>query len=448
MGSKKLKAVVAWGDKGVRVARPKEFMALADMKRDEIIHVPGWGLNYAPHGGGPLRPQFPKEAFYEGRVCKKACSVCFNPEFDIQRITTGRFAGLQGSSFYWVLRDFAGLLKIQDWREMVALEDLVNRTGLDYVTCFKMFSFLCKLYDRGIISKEDTDGLELKVGDYDCYAQMTDKILKRRGIFAAAADGWYVLGQRVGIELLDDFKIGFPVIKGGDGLLDARFSRLSPTTFGNVVFSKPQHTHAATHYFKDPSLYPGHDPEDVKPFLQTFDGIKWDFAARMATTGADFQKVFSEDDFSIGRFAKHAEDCKAVYNSLGLCDISPYGFKDPTRDIPYLAEAYSAATGITLSARELKHAGERVWNLNRLINVREGFGREDDRWPAQWVQNTETPIPLRSGPSYLVDWFGRRVTKEDLYQILDDYYNERGWDVETGIPTKEKVLELGLEDFD
>ena len=89
----------------------------------------------------------------------------------------------------------------------------------------------------------------------------------------------------------------------------------------------------------------------------------------------------------------------------------------------------------------------KLWNLNRIINVREGVGREDDRWPTQWVENTEKPIMLRSGPSYLVDWFGRRLKKEDLPKILDDYYDERGWDIETGIPTKHKIQELGLEEF-
>ena len=157
--------------------------------------------------------------------------------------------------------------------------------------------------------------------------------------------------------------------------------------------------------------------------------------------------TFNEDNFSIGRLAKHSEDCKAIYNSLGVCDISPYGFKDPTRDIPFLAEAYSAATGIRISPRELKKSGERIWNLNRVINAREGFSREDDRWPTQWVQNTETPIPLRSGPSYLQDWFGNRVSRQDLVKILDDYYDERDWDIKVGVPTKKKLMELELEEF-
>jgi len=220
---------------------------------------------------------------------------------------------------------------------------------------------------------------------------------------------------------------------------------LSPTTFGNVTFSKPQHTHAPTHYPKDARFFGGLSEEEAEPFLMSFDLIKWDFANRMVTTRADFERVFTKDSLNIGRFAKHAEDCKPVYNSLGLCDISPYGFKDPTRDLPFLAEAYSALTGMEMTPRELKQTGERIWNLDKMTNVREGFGR--DEFPALWVKNTETPYRFRYGDQYLADWFWRRISKQELYQILDDYYDERGWDIEKGVPTKRKLRELGLEEF-
>ncbi|MFH1087341.1 MAG: aldehyde ferredoxin oxidoreductase C-terminal domain-containing protein, partial [Chloroflexota bacterium] len=160
-----------------------------------------------------------------------------------------------------------------------------------------------------------------------------------------------------------------------------------------------------------------------------------------------FEKIFTATGFNTGRLAKHAEDCKAVYNSLGICDISPYGFKDPTRDIPFLAEAYSALTGIRVMPGELKKRGEAIWNLDRLINVREGFNREDDRFPEVWVKNTEQPYKFRIGESYLVDWFGNRVSKQELLQSLDDYYDERGWDEQTGVPSERTVQELGLEEF-
>lgn len=117
------------------------------------------------------------------------------------------------------------------------------------------------------------------------------------------------------------------------------------------------------------------------------------------------------------------------------------------RDMPWLSEAYSAATGSDITPRELLRAGERVFNLEKLLNVREGFSREDDRIPPVYLQNIEVPLPAREGERYLTDWFGRRLTRENLEGMLDNYYEERGWDIQRGMPTKSKLAELGLEQF-
>ena len=87
--------------------------------------------------------------------------------------------------------------------------------------------------------------------------------------------------------------------------------------------------------------------------------------------------------------------------------------------------------------------------------MREGFSREDDQFPPVVVQNITTPIRLRGMPSrslpagdhYLEDWFGNRLTEDDLARMLNDYYDERGWDTKTGVPTMEKLQELGLSQF-
>ena len=56
-------------------------------------------------------------------------------------------------------------------------------------------------------------------------------------------------------------------------------------------------------------------------------------------------------------------------------------------------------------------------------------------------------MQAREGARYLTDWFGRRLTKEELEGILDNYYEERGWDIQKGVPTKKKLAELGLEEY-
>jgi aldehyde:ferredoxin oxidoreductase len=85
--------------------------------------------------------------------------------------------------------------------------------------------------------------------------------------------------------------------------------------------------------------------------------------------------------------------------------------------------------------------------MEKLSNVREGWTRDDDEIPPQWIRNIEEPLKLRTGNSYLKDWFGRRVKKGAIEELMIDYYDEHGWDQRTGLPTKEKMIELGLKEY-
>jgi aldehyde:ferredoxin oxidoreductase len=94
-----------------------------------------------------------------------------------------------------------------------------------------------------------------------------------------------------------------------------------------------------------------------------------------------------------------------------------------------------AVTGLTLTPEEVTQVGERINNLARAFNVREGFTRADDTFPDRLM--TE---PLQSGASK-----GQLISKEDLNAMLDEYYTLRGWDLNTGIPTRKKLIELSLD---
>jgi aldehyde:ferredoxin oxidoreductase len=135
-----------------------------------------------------------------------------------------------------------------------------------------------------------------------------------------------------------------------------------------------------------------------------------------------------------GKLVKETEDLYSVIDSLIVCKFSRgtyfEGFKD-------LAALYSAVTGVEMSAEDLRKAGERVNTIGRLINIREGLTRKDDSLPWK-VMNV--PIP-DEGPSK-----GSFVSQEELDLLLDDYYETRGWNKE-GVPTMEKLNELGMEDL-
>ena len=97
------------------------------------------------------------------------------------------------------------------------------------------------------------------------------------------------------------------------------------------------------------------------------------------------------------------------------------------------AELLRATTGWDLTGEDVRRIGERIVNLERLFIAREGITRQDDTLPKRFL---EEPMPEGSGPSV-----GSVV---ELEPMLDEYYRARGWDIETGLPTRNKLNELGL----
>jgi len=154
-------------------------------------------------------------------------------------------------------------------------------------------------------------------------------------------------------------------------------------------------------------------------------------------------RIFSSDDkFDVGGYLPHSEDFFSIDTCLGFC-TSLQKFRNFV-GVESLAELYSAVTGIKIGGHELKMAGERAWNIFKALNVREGFSRKDDKFPPKWFE------PLKDGDKqiFLKDNYKTEVlTKENAEKLLDDYYEERGWDIEKGIPTREKLEELGLNDI-
>ena len=101
------------------------------------------------------------------------------------------------------------------------------------------------------------------------------------------------------------------------------------------------------------------------------------------------------------------------------------------------AELYSAATGIEVTASDLVNAADRVWTLQRTLNAREGFTRAEDTFPEMWFK----PIRMGSEEFPLFDYNKTKVlTENDLKLMLDSYYEERGWDISSGVPREARLI--------
>jgi aldehyde:ferredoxin oxidoreductase len=147
-------------------------------------------------------------------------------------------------------------------------------------------------------------------------------------------------------------------------------------------------------------------------------------------------KALNRHDTSFNKvdMIKRSQDWVAVTNCLLLCTSPAWVGFNYTRPI-FLCNVLNATTGLHFTVDELMVIGERANNLCRCFNAREGMTRKDDRLPARFVEES-----LPDGPSQ-----GQRISQEELEEMLDNYYDLRGWDKQTGNPTREKLEDLGLE---
>jgi aldehyde:ferredoxin oxidoreductase len=219
-------------------------------------------------------------------------------------------------------------------------------------------------------------------------------------------------------------------IKGMSPLYDARVNRLNIAEFGQVVNPKGGHPGRTP----IPALYMARDLPDG-------DKVAKAWAQRNGMPADAMERIFAVPGrYNIGRLTKWSQERRVVFNSLGLgCSRERAGVFYGTVDA---MEIYAAVTGSEISVAGLQEVGARSFNLLKALNLREGFTRKDDRFPDRWFE----PVMRHGQVTYLEDFFGKRLTKEDCERILDDYYEESGWDLKLGAPTKKKLIEVGLGD--
>lgn len=444
LGSKNLKAIAIRGTKGVKVARPREFMNAVYNVHRSIMEWPnrekwqrqGMGAGmatflYTMYPGKWTRKRW-SELYGERIVAKtiekviacKSCPIGCRPKW---RIKDGEFAGLTDFSSPYAKGAIAGaLLDIEDYRMVYNLEAMATQAGLDFFTISKLVDFVTTLYGEGILKKEDTGGMKLE-RRYDTYAKLIEVTIKREGIGDMLADGWYALYKRLNLNPQDYWFGG--ICKGVDFIYDARPSKFHPLMM--TFFTNPRPHHGGSHTLTN---IPQRSLEEIRSQVEKW-GIPQNAIERIFTPAPYTGR------FNIGRYTKHMEDGMIMNNSLGACSMySMFGLLTPED----LARFYSALYGIDVTAGQLMSAGEKGFNIKKLLNVREGFSKEDDKVPELWLRPLETP----DGNEVTTDYYRQKIlTKDDFERLLDDYYNERGWDKETGIPTKEKLQEIGLKKY-
>jgi aldehyde:ferredoxin oxidoreductase len=340
------------------------------------------------------------------KVKSKACFACTIPCSRFLVIDDPRFPQLQmeGPEFE-PLAGFTVRVGNGDLALGLKCIDLANRYGLDAITLSEVIAWSMECYQRGLLSSDEADGLNLSWGDGETILALIHKVAHREGFGDLLADG-----VRAAAEKLGRGSEEFAMHGKGLEVFQADVRSIKAYGLGNAVSSR-----GADHLRSEPWFEFSNDPEEgVRRY-----GIP-ETAFRLAYKGK-------------GLVVKHFEEMAAISDSLGVCKNTYNNME--VLDWEETAELLEAATGWSLDGEDVRIMGERIVNLERMFIAREGITRKDDTLPKRFLKE---PLPEGSGPS--------TGSVLELEAMLDEYYLARGWDIETGLPTKEKLEELGLDD--
>jgi aldehyde:ferredoxin oxidoreductase len=426
MGSKRLKAIACAGNSPVPLANKDAFLNAAkrqiDLLDESMLKVgfEAFGTNMVSdmvnaRGGYPTRnwqqgvfeeidevsaQALTDKVFVKGVNCF-ACPVACGRGTEIKE---GPWKGQKGEGpEYETTNTLGALCDVSDMNAVTKANYLCNEYGLDTISTGCTIAFAMECYEKGILSKEQSDGLEIKFGDAGLVVDLVKKIALREGIGDLLAEGTRVMSQKLG-HGSDHFAIN---VKGLE--LPAYDPRAAKICGLGYVTANRGGDHI-TGYVQGPTFIDA-------PFLLVDDSkIEDPFVANPKEA-----KVLVD-----------LENALTMFDALGGCKFM--GILLTAQD--YL-DLLNDAIGWNLTVDDFRKSGERIYNLIRAFCVREGITRAEDTLPKRLMED-----PLPEGPAK-----GMVIDTDTLEVMKDAYYEFRGWDKATGIPSREKLRELNLDDL-
>ncbi len=416
MGSKNLKAIAVRGTRDITVAKLDQFMEFVKEFHERMkgpatqkYRTLGTPLNVLVHNSLSVMPtRNYNNASFEGaekvsgetvneRYVAKiiGCSSCAMRCEHMCVVQEGPYKGTTTRMEYetlWAMGPYCGVDRLD---AIMKGMDLCNYYGIDAISAGVIAGFAMDCYENGILTAKDFGGLDARFGNHEAMVRLIEMMGSREGVGDILADGVKIAGDKIGkgAEKLAQHIKGVEVTG-----YDLRALKTAALGFA-VSFRGADHNRHGAYAF------------DVKGKV-------------------DRLKV----EEGRGKMVVDMEDQYALIDSLIVCKFSRGTYYDGFKD---MAKLYSLVTGFDVTEEDLRLSGERMNNAARLFNIREGLGRKDDTLPYKVMH---LPVP-DEGPSK-----GAYVTQKELDFLLDDYYKARGWTKE-GIPTKEKLRGIGMEDL-
>jgi len=300
---------------------------------------------------------------------------------------------------YETLGSFGGMILNDNIESIIKANGICNAYGLDTISAGGTIAFAFECYEKGLLTKEQTDGLDLTWGNHENAIAALEKLAKREpGLGELLADGVKVAAEKIGSGAEQ-----YAMHVGGQELA-MHDPRLNPS-FG-------------TTYVTDPT--PGRHTQGGAGFNE--------FGLPLVTLPGLEIPPTPRREFS-GKGQAHAIGSKAVetMDALGVCE-----FSSMAGEYPYL-DVINAATGWDFTVQEFLEAGERIQNLRQAFNVREGFTPSDFVLPDRVLGKP----PLETGPN--------ANFTIDIETLSNEFFQEMQWDPKSGRPSRDRLVELGLD---
>jgi aldehyde:ferredoxin oxidoreductase len=292
-----------------------------------------------------------------------------------------------GGPEYETIWAFSADCGVSDLEAVIKANKWCNEYGLDTISTGATIACAMEMYERGLLAEEDLDGPPLEFGSGEAIVEWSRKMGAGEGLGARMAQGSYRFAASYGVPELSmsvkkqELPAYDPRGIQGHGLQYATSNRGGCHVRGYLIAPEILGV-----------------PEKLDPLSLEGKAV----------------------------WAKLFQDLTAVIDSLGMCLFTSFALNaDDYRDL------FNAIVGESMNSDDLLEAGERIWNLERVFNLQAGIGPEQDTLPGRLLKE---PIP--EGPA--------KGHVHHLDELLPEYYGERGWG-EDGVPTDEKLAELGLQ---
>lgn len=421
MGSKKLKAIAVAGNMRPHIKNQTEFKESvrnwAPVIRKNTIGLgdygtPGGMATVEAIGDLPVKNwskgSFKSAEKISGQAIAETiftkhyhCAQCVIGCGKTVKIESGPFAGVEGGGpEYETLGLMGANCLIDDLGAIAKANDLCNRYGLDTISTGGAISFAIEAYEKGIITKEQTGGLELRWGNPESLIGMISKIAFREDIGYLLGEGTRIASKQLG-PAAQEFAVH---VKGMEfPAHDPRAKYSTALTYATSARGAC-HLNSFAYEFENGAALP------ELGYPETLD--------RFTTDGK-------------GKFVAKFQDLMALFDSLTGCKFVIFGLGDQA--IATITSWLNYVTGWNMTTEEFLKTGARIVNLKRMYNVGCGLSRKDDIIPPRIFSH-------KRGEGGAAD------NLPHLGRMLDEYYQYRGWD-EFGIPKSETLKELDLNDM-